>query len=149
MCSSLGSRISCQVYITSFSDSYTVSTRQSLLTHTKYQNILHILNILTRVTANRLNPWLDTLLNPSQHCGLRGHTILEAIANIRDAIAYAEYSGSKLCIASLDFKEAFDDISHHYPFTLLRTYGFSTQIRRYIQDIYTNFLMVFWPCIIV
>jgi hypothetical protein len=94
--------------------------------------------LLTRVNANRLNPWLDTFLKPSQHCGLRGHTIFEATANIRDAIAYAEYSGSKLYIVSLDFKEDFDDKSHYYLFTLLQTNGFSTQIRKYIQDIYRN-----------
>jgi len=39
---------------------------------------------------------------------------------------------------SLDFKEAYDNISHSYPFTLLQTYGFSTQIRRYIHDMYTK-----------
>jgi hypothetical protein len=32
--------------------------------------------LLTRVIANRLNSWLDTFLNPSQHCALRGHTFL-------------------------------------------------------------------------
>ena len=57
---------------------------------------------------------------------------------MRDAIAYAEYSGSKLCIVSSEFKETFDNISHHCLFTLLQTYGFRTQIRRYIQDMYTN-----------
>ena len=81
---------------------------------------------------------MDSILNPSQHCGIRGHTIFKAIANIRDTAAYAEYSGSKLCIVSLDFKSAFDNITHSYLFTLLETYGFSTQIRKYIQDMYTN-----------
>jgi hypothetical protein len=42
--------------------------------------------LLARVIANRMNPWLDPFLHPSQHCGISGHTIFEAIANIRDAI---------------------------------------------------------------
>jgi hypothetical protein len=45
--------------------------------------------ILARLIANRLRPTLSELLHPSQYCGVPG-TIFDAVATIRDAIAYAE-----------------------------------------------------------
>ena len=68
--------------------------------------------LLTRTITYGLNPSLATILNPSQHCGIRGHTVLDAIATVRDAIAHAEYSKAPLCIVSLDFTAAFDNILH-------------------------------------
>jgi len=46
------------------------------------------------------------------------------VAAIQDAVAYAEVSNTPLCVLSIDFKEAFDNISHTYLFELLREYGF-------------------------
>lgn len=93
---------------------------------------------MSRILADRLNPWLTTLLYPSQHCGIRGQTVFEALATVRDAIAYAEYSRSKLCLLSLDFKEAFDYITHSYLFNLLKTYGFSPRFQQRIRDMCKN-----------
>jgi len=93
---------------------------------------------MSRIIADRLNPRLTTLLQPSQHCGIRGHNVFEALATVRDAIAYAEYSRPKRCLLTLYFKEAFDNISHSYLFTLLKTYGFSPRVQQRIRDVYTN-----------
>ena len=57
----------------------------------------------TRIIANRLHPWLAAILNPSQHCGMQGHTVFEALATLRDAIAHAEYSKTPLSVVPLDF----------------------------------------------
>ena len=54
--------------------------------------------MLNRVIAYRLHPRLAKILNPSQHCGMRGHIVYDAIATVRDRIAHAEYSKSPLCI---------------------------------------------------
>jgi hypothetical protein len=70
------------------------------------------LKLLARVLAKRLESCLPHLIHPGQHCGVIGRSILEATATIRDAIAYAETHNTKLCILSLDFKDAFDNISH-------------------------------------
>jgi len=68
------------------------------------------IKLLTRIIAYRLNPWLAAILNPSQHYGMRGHTVFDAIATVRDANAHSEYSKAPLCIVSLDFRTAFDNI---------------------------------------
>jgi len=112
------------------------------LTHPEDYRPLTLLNadykMMSRILAYRLSPWLTTL-HPSQHCGIRGHTVFEALATVRDAIANAEYSRSKLCLLSLDFKEAFDNISHSYLFNILKTYGLSAVPAthpRYVQERY-------------
>jgi len=46
--------------------------------------------LVTRIIANRLRPWMQDLLQSSQHCSLKGNSVFEAIATIRDAVAYAE-----------------------------------------------------------
>jgi hypothetical protein len=48
------------------------------------------LKLLSRIIANRIRPWLATLLHPSQHCGIQGHNTFEAIAGVRETIDYTE-----------------------------------------------------------
>jgi hypothetical protein len=96
------------------------------------------LRLLTRILAKRLSPWLHTLLQPSQHCGIKGRTIYEVLATIREAIACTEYTRTLICILSLDFSNASDNISHEYLFKLLEIYGFSTRFQGCIRNMYGN-----------
>jgi hypothetical protein len=50
------------------------------------------LKLLTRIIINRLRPWIPELINPGQHCGLAGMTVFDALATVRDVVAYAEYT---------------------------------------------------------
>jgi hypothetical protein len=92
--------------------------------------------LMARIIANRLRPWLLDLLQPIQHCGLQRNAVLEAIAAVRAAVAYAETTNNALCILSLDFKAAFDKISHSYLFTTLNVYGFSEGFQQRIKSMY-------------
>ena len=87
---------------------------------------------------NRLRPILDKLLHRSQHCGVAGRGIFDAVAMIRDSIAYAEMSHVPLCILCLDFTEAFDRIAHRYLFRLLTKCGFSTKFIALIENMYNH-----------
>ena len=64
--------------------------------------------LLTRIIANRLQPWMSDILQSSQHCGRHGNTIFEAVAAIRDIVAYTEVHKESVCLLTIDFKEAFD-----------------------------------------
>jgi hypothetical protein len=44
--------------------------------------------------------------------------VYDELDTIRDAIASTEHTWRSLCLLSLDFKDAFDNISHTYLFTL-------------------------------
>jgi hypothetical protein len=96
------------------------------------------LKLLSRGIAKRIRPWTETLQHPSQYCGIKGHNIFEAIAGVREAIAYTEFTRSSICIVSLDFKEAFDKISHDYLFQILEDYGLSSRFQQYIRGMYQD-----------
>ena len=90
--------------------------------------------LLARIMARRLQPILERHLRGSQYCAVPGISILDALATIRDAIAYHETSGKPLCVITLDFESAFDRISHRYLFAILGRYGIS---QWFIERIYT------------
>jgi len=92
--------------------------------------------ILGRIVASGLRPILAELLHPSQHGGVQGGGIFDAVAAIRDAIAYAEKTQTPLRVLSLDFTEAFDRISHTYLSKLLAVYSFSTKFIALIKNMY-------------
>ena len=94
--------------------------------------------LVTRNIANRLRPWTPDLLQNSQHCGLTGNSVFQAIATTRDAVAYAEVTRTPLCVLSIDFQGAFDNLSHEYLFELLCKYGFSERFRKRMWSIYNN-----------
>jgi hypothetical protein len=62
----------------------------------------------------------------------------EAAATVRDTVAYAETTRTPLCIVTIDFKEAFDKITHSYLFAFLKEYGFSEQFQQGIWRMYDN-----------
>jgi hypothetical protein len=66
-----------------------------------------------------------------------GRSILDATATIREALAYAETHNKKLCILSLDFKDAFD-ISHTYLYEILKGHGFKEGFIDQIRTIYAG-----------
>jgi hypothetical protein len=94
------------------------------------------MKLLTRIVANRMNMWLPDILHPSQHCGIRGKTIFDAVATIRDVIAHAEYYRRAICIVSLDFTPAFDRVSHQYLFHILHRCGFGVKLQQRIRSLY-------------
>ena len=57
---------------------------------------------------------------------------------MRDIIAYAEESNKPICLLSIDFKDAFDKISHTYLFKILREYGISDQFCSRLQTLYAD-----------
>jgi hypothetical protein len=56
--------------------------------------------LLARIT-NRLRPWLVDRLQPSQHRGVQGNTVLEAIAAVRQAVTCTETTNTARCILSV------------------------------------------------
>ena len=117
-------------------------TKQPHATQAEHYRPLTILNtdfkLVTRIIANRLRPWMQDLLQSSQLCGLVGNSVFEAIATIRDAVAFVEVMRSPLCVLTIDFQGAFDNLSHEYLFEVLCKYGFSERFRECIWNIYNS-----------
>jgi len=81
--------------------------------------------LLARIMARRLTSVLEEHLTSGQYCSVPGRSILEAVSVIRDVVAHAELTRTHVCVLSLDFRNAFDRVSHHYLFTILAGYGLS------------------------
>ena len=78
------------------------------------------------------------VLQPSQYCGINEGTVFETIATVCDDVAYANVTRTPMCVVKIDFKEAFDKISHSYLFTILKKYGFSEKFQQRIRSMYEN-----------
>ena len=98
--------------------------------HYRPHTILKIdYKLLTRILAYRLRPWMEEVIHHNQYCGRNGKTKYDAVATVRDIIAYAEVSNTSLCLLSIDFSDAFDKISHAFLFKILEKYGISKTFR--------------------
>jgi hypothetical protein len=96
------------------------------------------LKLLTRIIVNRFRPWIPDLITPDQHCGLAGMTVFDALATVRDVVvAYAEYTKKIICVITLDFSSAFDNIKHDYLIATLHHHGFSDRMIRRIMNLLT------------
>jgi hypothetical protein len=91
--------------------------------------------LVTRMIVQRLRPIIEKYLSKTQYCGVPGNTILVAVATVRDTIAYAEHTNTLMCVLALDFQQAFDNISHDYLFTILRSYGLTSRFVNVIRNL--------------
>jgi len=94
--------------------------------------------LLTRIIANRLRPWMKDIPHHNQYCGRIGQTIFDTIATVRDIVAHAEEATKPICLLSIDFKEAFDKMSHTFLFKIFREYGISENFCSRLQKIYAD-----------
>jgi hypothetical protein len=94
--------------------------------------------LLARIMARRLTPILEEHISSSQCCSVPGKSILEAVSVLRDVTAHAELTRTPLCILSLDFRSAFDCISHQYLFKFLTGYAISEWFIDRVRSMYKN-----------
>ena len=94
--------------------------------------------LLTHIIAHRLRPRMKGILHRNQYSGRVGSKIFEAIVSVRDIIAYAEETNRPTCVLTIDFKEAFDRMSHFFLFLILKVYGISERFCKRLQKIYAN-----------
>jgi len=60
--------------------------------------------LLARDMVRRLRTITEKHLRSCQFCAVPGNTILDAVATVRDAITYAENTGTPLCMLTLDLR---------------------------------------------
>jgi hypothetical protein len=66
--------------------------------------------IYARIIANRLKPTMSEVLHATQYSATTGRNILDAAAAIWDIIAAGNNRLGGICLVTLDFKSAFDNI---------------------------------------
>jgi hypothetical protein len=71
-----------------------------------------------------MRPWIPDLLSTAQHCGLTGTTIFDALSTVREMVALADVGQTPICMLSLNFKSAFNSVSHEFLEAVLLHHGY-------------------------
>ena len=94
--------------------------------------------IATRAISGRLLGVMPTIVGPDQTCGVRGRTISENLAWVRDLLEYVEREDIPLALLSLDQEKAFDRVDWGFLLRILETFNFGPQFRNWVRLFYTD-----------
>ena len=80
--------------------------------------------ILSRILANRITPILSKIISNNQKCGVPGRKIDQILFNIQAVFEIAKQIKEKFSLMLIDFKKAFNRLSHQFIFKIFQEPGF-------------------------
>ena len=92
--------------------------------------------ILAKVLSVRIKKVLGELISIDQVGYLKGRNIGEAIRLIDDMIFYTKTKNIPGFLLAIDFKKAFDTVSHDFLQNVLKTFGFGTSFCKWVRTLY-------------
>ena len=98
-----------------------------------------VYKLFSGVIAARLNKMLPKIISNSQFGFVKGRYIGEAIRTTYDAMEYARNQKRAQILLLIDFKKAFDSLSHNFLIECLKKFGFGENIRTWIEILIKNF----------
>ena len=94
--------------------------------------------ILAHTLANRLKKVIPQLVHTDQSGYIKGRTISTNIRLIQDVIDFFEENEAEGAIVFLDFKKAFDTVSHDFLRNILTKFNFGESFKRWVSVMYKN-----------
>ena len=94
--------------------------------------------IITKTLADKIKPFLVTLVHTDQTCAIPGRNIEENTHLIRDMIDYAQFTKTHTNILSIDQEKAFDRVAHTYIHKTLIHNNIGEYFRQWIKIIYSK-----------
>ena len=94
--------------------------------------------ILAHALANRLKTVIPKLVHTDQSGYIKGRTISTNIRLIQDVIDFFEENETEGAIVFLDFKKAFDTVSHDFLRNILTKFNFGESFKRWVNVMYEN-----------
>lgn len=94
--------------------------------------------ILATIIATRLKLTLQHYISPDQQCGLPNRHIFNNHLNIKSALEYASDISHPLAIIQIDFKKAFDSISHQFILDTAQQIGIPSSLSCWFKIILSN-----------
>ena len=91
--------------------------------------------ILALIISKRLKPLLKLYISPEQQCGLPNRHIFNNHLDIKSAIDYANDISHPLAIIQIDFRKAFDSISHQFILDIAHHIGIPSAVLSWIKVI--------------
>jgi len=89
--------------------------------------------IMSKVLNNRLKKAAERVLTRAQKGFVRHRDLHEVLINIIERISYIKKSDSPGALVAVDFKKAFDSISHDYMMNVLRFFGFGDYMINFVK----------------
>ena len=94
--------------------------------------------IMTNVLATRIRDSLHNIIHPHQKCCIKGRSIHDGAALIRDFINYVNNNNLPGVIISLDQTKAYDRVEWDFLFKVLHKFNFEPNFINMIKTCYTN-----------
>ncbi len=94
--------------------------------------------IITKALALRLNPILDTIIDPCQTAYVPGRSVMDNLRSNQFLKDHCKKNGIKAILTSLDARKAFDSVDHNYIDLVLSKYGFGNSFRFYFKTLYKD-----------
>jgi len=94
--------------------------------------------IMSKCLSERLKQVIEKLVHTSQHGFIRGRNINDAIRTILDIVDESDIKQTPGFLLALDFQKAFDSLSWHYLFDILKSLNFGANFISWIQLCYTD-----------
>ena len=83
--------------------------------------------ILAKILANKLKPFLGSLISPQQGVFVKGRHLIDNVIQVQEAIHSSFQRKEKGMIIKLDMKNAFDRVNLSFLYQVLLTFGFSVE----------------------
>ena len=93
---------------------------------------------ITKILTTRVRDILPRIIHPNKKCGIKGRSIHDGAALIRDLIEYVNRKHIPGIIISLDQTKAYDRVEWDFLFKVLRKFNFGPNFIHMIKTCYTN-----------
>ena len=94
--------------------------------------------ILAYILSNQLSDHLSDVIAVNQMAYMSGHFIGTNIRYVQDTISYFAEQSADSIILFLDYKKAFDSVSHKFLFCLLDKMGFPAEFIEWVYIMYSS-----------
>ena len=93
----------------------------------------NVYKVFSKAFANRLKRVIDSNTSDSQKAYSKSKVIHEALMNILQCIKKGKLENKRLALLAIDFKKAFDSLSHEYILEILKFFNYSDYMIKIVR----------------
>lgn len=94
--------------------------------------------ICSKALTNRLLKVLPSIIQEDQTCSVKGRTIFDNLAVLRDTLDYIDLTGETGILINLDEEKAFDRVDRTFLGNVLKRFGCGPNFQRWLDTLYCN-----------